>query len=829
MTSFKSFLYIPTALLVAFTFVFGPLFSNVGVFSQLAPLVAYADGHVEIGTCHELRTAINGVGGLEADYILTASLDCTDAGLLAEDGDTLLVGNDFNFEGVFTGAFDGDGHTITLQFDFENKSDVGLFEAIGAGASVSNLNLEGSIIIVASSGVNNKIGFLAGQVSDATLSNISVSGSIDVTLTEEGSAALRNTGLFAGEIVGNNASADDITVSGTIDILGENNSDATVDSIGGAFGGGYCSAVLTNSTADIAINIDGSFGSGISYVGGFVGLAACEGPGASFDEIHVTGTVLANGTSNSYRIGGVVGEMVGNTISNSSFTGTAEDGPSVSGELRVGGLIGDATNNLVISNSFASGNILGAEFVGGLVGRMSSSEINNSYSTGDVSGEVEVGGFIGRMRSGEVHNSYATGDAHGEDDIGGFVGDMGDSSIVTKSYATGDVFGDEGVLGGFAGFVDFSSEIYNSYARGNVSNLDNNAYSMGGFVGMLEGDVFYSYSTGDVILAEDNEAGEIGGFVGYKADDSIYSSYSVGSIIDHNTDGDMGGFIGRNDFNPGQYNSGYWTGSGPELAIGNQSEAEIAYALADKDAFKDTTLGVYGYDEGVATAEYGILGDDYSGGLWDFENIWGINDVDNDGYPFLRWQGLESEEEEPEPVLGCTDSSATNYNAFATQSDDSCTYRSSRSSGSSGTRVSRATIETPVTTSAPVNQPATTTSVALMNQLRTLIAQYVALGGEVTPAMQAVMNTTEETVSTEIQSVRDLTVGDSGADVTQLQTLLIAEGHDIPAGATGLFFNQTQTALAAYQAENGIAPAAGYFGSITRTQMKAAGLTGLWW
>jgi hypothetical protein len=77
--------------------------------------------------------------------------------------------------------------------------------------------------------------------------------------------------------------------------------------------------------------------------------------------------------------------------------------------------------------------------------------------------------------------------------------------------------------------------------------------------------------------------------------------------------------------------------------------------------------------------------------------------------------------------------------------------------------------------------------------------------------------------------VRDLEYGDEGSDVKALQTLLIAQGYSISAGPTGAFYGQTRAALAAYQADHGIAPSAGYFGSITRAQMKAAGIEGLWW
>lgn len=66
---------------------------------------------------------------------------------------------------------------------------------------------------------------------------------------------------------------------------------------------------------------------------------------------------------------------------------------------------------------------------------------------------------------------------------------------------------------------------------------------------------------------------------------------------------------------------------------------------------------------------------------------------------------------------------------------------------------------------------------------------------------------------------RDLTLGSEGDDVVALQTALIAKGYAIPAGATGYFGVQTQTALRQYQSANGISPASGYFGPITRGKL----------
>lgn len=83
--------------------------------------------------------------------------------------------------------------------------------------------------------------------------------------------------------------------------------------------------------------------------------------------------------------------------------------------------------------------------------------------------------------------------------------------------------------------------------------------------------------------------------------------------------------------------------------------------------------------------------------------------------------------------------------------------------------------------------------------------------------------------------VRDLYLEMEGEDVRLLQELLIRENTGPAAAelkrvtATGYFSHYTKNALGEYQETNGILPYVGYFGVITRTQMKSAGLNGLWW
>jgi len=99
----------------------------------------------------------------------------------------------------------------------------------------------------------------------------------------------------------------------------------------------------------------------------------------------------------------------------------------------------------------------------------------------------------------------------------------------------------------------------------------------------------------------------------------------------------------------------------------------------------------------------------------------------------------------------------------------------------------------------------------LQDQIDALLAQIASLQGNNSGASAAV------TFS------QDLTLGSSGADVTALQNWLISKGYAIAAGATGYFGAQTQAALAKYQAAEGISPASGYFGPITRAKVNATG------
>ena len=180
-------------------------------------------------------------------------------------------------------------------------------------------------------------------------------------------------------------------------------------------------------------------------------------------------------------VGGLAGTNNGQ-INNSYVTG------NVSGEEMIGGLVG--LNNGQTTGSHSNAFVYGDdEHVGGLVGvNESNGEIRGSFALGNVEGDDDgVGGLVG-TNNGEISNSYATGNVIGEESVGGLVGSNRNSARIVNSYAAGNVSGDDEV-GGLAGRNYPNGFIATSYARGNVSGDD----KTGGFIGWNQGSLTTSY------------------------------------------------------------------------------------------------------------------------------------------------------------------------------------------------------------------------------------------------------------------------------------------------------------------------------------------------
>jgi hypothetical protein len=113
---------------------------------------------------------------------------------------------------------------------------------------------------------------------------------------------------------------------------------------------------------------------------------------------------------------------------------------------------------------------------------------------------------------------------------------------------------------------------------------------------------------------------------------------------------------------------------------------------------------------------------------------------------------------------------------------------------------------------------------ALVAQLQSLIAQLKALGGTVSASLESQVNALAGTSNTPPPTfAKDLQLNDHGADVQALQVFLNAHGFTIAAEGPGSAGQETDTfgpatyrALIKFQEANGITPARGYFGPVTR-------------
>ena len=133
-------------------------------------------------------------------------------------------------------------------------------------------------------------------------------------------------------------------------------------------------------------------------------------------------------------------------------------------------------------------NVLGVDFVGGLVG-MNHNRIASSYVTGSVSGDEVVGGLVGRhpyVDKSTIHASYATGKVSSRTNVGvgGFIG-ANEGAAITAGYwdveTSGQSIGvgygvaDEGIEGKTTSELQSPTGYASIYADWNIDfdNADN--------------------------------------------------------------------------------------------------------------------------------------------------------------------------------------------------------------------------------------------------------------------------------------------------------------------------------------------------------------------
>lgn len=577
---------------------------------------------------------VNGDSYVVGNYMLAGDIDASDTSSWNNGRGFEPIGRlDRSREPAVTGSFIGnfDGMCYSIKDLYIKRVEnydggyIGLFEGVGKGGSVGNLNIAGGHIegkstfgsitglnwgtiynvinsaelVCDSGGVGGIAGTNGGVIRDAvnngTLTVFGTSGGIvgsngDTVWNNAGSLInVKNTGEVTskemgtiGGITGTN------NANGTI-IGAENTGNVTLNDsggskVGGISGGNYGRVEDVKNSGTIRGHIYENDNMGVSCVGGIVGennkdaiIRNAENCGNISGDNTIGGIAGSNAQglmentrnisgkvfSKNMSIGGVTGNNTG-AIKN-SFNNAAIEG----GTIYAGGVAGSNAANATISDCYNTGSVTAQNIIGGITGRnYKNASVSASYNTGAISGTKidgegfsQVGGISGSNEGTINGETYNTGDV--------VAGGYGVGGIIGCNYDTGNVkavYNKGNVTGGafyVGGIAGYSkSALTDVYNTGNISGASGAQY-VGGIVGYALQDITNAYNTGNV--GNDN-AQYVGGIVGYKKDGAIKNSWNAGEIKGQKC---LGGIVGYNIGNiSNSYNEGKISGNGAATFAG---------------------------------------------------------------------------------------------------------------------------------------------------------------------------------------------------------------------------------------------------------------------
>ncbi len=237
----------------------------------------------------------------------------------------------------------------------------------------------------------------------------------------------------------------------------------------------------------------------------------------------------------------------------------------------------------------------------------------------------------------------------GNDSTGSLVGGIiGSSSLINFCYSTGTINGSD-IIGGLIGYNE--STVKNCYNEATV----NGHHTVGGLMGSNYGTVQYCYNSGSI-----NGSSEyVGGLIGVSSE-AVENCYNTGPVDGF---GYVGGLIGSGYSEDG-YTALNCYSTGAVTCSGSDAGGVMAWSWPDAVAcFWDTQTSGQSSSDGDCIGrttlemqmEFKYVGH-YSWQTWDFmeetdngsDDVWGLNPLENNGYPFLSWQGYDHYSDQPE-------------------------------------------------------------------------------------------------------------------------------------------------------------------------------------
>lgn len=520
-----------------------------------------------------------------------------------------ILGNDIDFIGMslnpysttFSGELDGNNFAVRNYIVSKpNTVSVGLFKVF-ENATLKNISFEDFSV----SGYSTTGGVVGEWKGNGSIDGVSlVNGAV-------------NGIIYTGGLIGQASNSSDITI---------NNSDFEVNVVGNNYTGGVIGQIVSSDGGHDATNlILNNEVEGQNYVGAYCGQSA-EG-NFNFSQVSQTGDVLAHGE----KVGGLIGEMNGGTISNSAVNGSVTvDVDATDGYI--GGLVGQSLAETSISSSSYTGNIhAGSDRVGGIIGYLLTGTLSYLTTSGAIdvldekydSVRSYVGGIIAQSEDDypvTLDNSSSSMNINAKAKlVGGLIGRVpGNDSTILFSHATGTVSGYTQFIGGLAGF--FMGDIMeDSYATGdiNVQEPTPSAYIGGllGYSNSWNANFKRLYATGNVSV-NSGTADYVGGLIGYFRGGSIENSYANGDVGGDAIRNSSGGLVGMMR---GSVNRSYATGNvactgsncGGLLGYLLNSTVTNSFATGDVESFAKAG-GLIGF---VNTASVNSVQNNYAAGV----------------------------------------------------------------------------------------------------------------------------------------------------------------------------------------------------------------------
>ena len=336
-------------------------------------------------------------------------------------------------------------------------------------------------------------------------------------------------------------------------------------------------------------------------------------------------------------VGAVAGSAMNSTIENITNTASVS-GKGGDRENGVGGIIGYA-GNAKMSGLINIGTITGEKDsvnVGGIVGNMLGGTLTGeTYNLGSVTGGWNIGGIAGQMTygakigndGGDAFQIYNQLNVDGEYNVGGIAGTLSDSTItnaanhgnITATGKTDDTYSyhtavkDKDNIPGFGNsdiFVELEkTDEDDNNVQSNLATVKVDAANVGGIVGKADGSdtaktvIENVLNDGDVMSkteGNDNHytAGNVGGIVGRAENTDITNAENKENTVAgaHNVGGVAGFLGGDSTVDTGVNNGGDITATGARRGNSYVKERIRPYSPEENEAFNVGNIGgIVGY------------------------------------------------------------------------------------------------------------------------------------------------------------------------------------------------------------------------------------------